>query len=240
MKSIRILIADRNEAFRENLAELLGYRYTVLTCDDGPSAKALLRSAEPDILVLDLMLPNSDTLGLAREALSRSVEVYAFSGFISAQIQEQLLEMGVYGMLRTPCDIYQAETNIRAMAQRMPVTDRRRDEDKISEVLLRLGIDAGWDGYSQLLVAMPIYIRDPKQPLNKVICAAVAKRFGLSGYRPVEYDIRRAITMACDTGDTDLWKELFPPELRNKRNIPSNKQFIARLWEYLQRRRNTR
>ena len=240
MGTIRILIADYNEAFRENLAELLEAHFTVLTCDNGKDAQALLDSFTPDILVLDLMLPNADGFSLLEKALSRGTEAYVFSSFISVPVRERLLSMGIYGMLPKTCDIYQAEYNIRAMARRLPSAVRQREMDAVSELLLRLGFKANLHGYKQLLLAIPMFIRDPKQPLNKVIYREIAKHFGLTGDKPVERSIREAIILSCDRGDTELWNYLFPPETRNERNYPPSKLFITRICEYLQREQHNR
>lgn len=242
MDSIRILIADYNEAFRENLAELLQSRYTVQTCDDGKAALALLDSFAPDILVLDLMLPNIDGFYLLEQAASQPnpPAVYVFSGYLAVPVQERLLSMGVYGMLRKPCDLLQAEGNIRAMAQHLPAAARQRETNAVSELLLRLGFETHRDGYRQLLLAIPMFARDPKQPLNKVIYTDIAKEFGLSGQKPVERSIRDAIIRSYRHGDAALWDYLFPNESLNHKKAPTNKQFIARVCEYLQREQNTR
>lgn len=234
MDSIRILVADYNEAFRENLAELLQAHFTVRTCDNGSDAKLLLNSFEPDIFVLDLMLPNADTFALLEDALQRDAEIYVFSTFISVPVQERLLSMGIYGMLPKTCDIYQAEYNIRAMARRLPAVVRQREMDTVSALLLRLGFKANLGGYQQLQYAVPMFARDQKQPLNKVIYSDIAKRFNLSGQKPVEHAIREAITKSYLLGDAELWNQLFPAESLRGRKAPSNKQFIARICEYLQ------
>lgn len=242
MDSIRILIADYNEAFRENLAEVLESRYTVKTCGDGKEALTLLDSFAPDILVMDLMLPNIDGFYLLEQAALQPTPpaVYVFSGYLAAPVQERLLAMGVYGMLRKPCDLLQAAGNVRAVAQRLPVKVRARETDAVSGLLLRLGFQSHRDGYKQLLFVIPMFVRNPRQPLNKVIYTAAAKEFNLSGEKPVERSIRSAIKCFCDCGDAVLWKYLFPPELRNSRNYPTNKHFIARVSEFLQREQHTR
>src|SRR3954467_5297434 len=63
----RVLVVD-DEA---NLVELVqGYLeregYAVVTAADGPTAVALTREAQPDLIVLDLMLPGFDGLEVCR------------------------------------------------------------------------------------------------------------------------------------------------------------------------------
>lgn len=242
MAPIRVMVADQNEAFRENLAELLRVHFTVHTTGDGREALALLDSFVPDILVMDLMLPNIDGFYLLEQVRMRQnpPEVYVISGFLAVAIQERLLTMGVYGMLRKPCDLLQAEGNIRAVAQRLPVRIQQQETNAVAGTLLRLGFQSHWDGYSQLLRIIPMFARNPRQPLNKVIYTAVGKELGLSGEKPVERSVRAAIVQAWGRGDLLLWNHLFPPETAKNNKAPSNKQFIARVCEYLQREQYTR
>lgn len=240
MDSVRILIADYNEAFRENLAELLQAHFSVRTCDNGIDAKSLLQTWEPDIFVLDLMLPNADVFALLEDALHQGAEGYVFSSFISVPVRERLLSLGIYGMLPKTCDIYQAEYNIRAMARRLPAVVRQQEMEAVSELLLRLGFHTHLDGYSYLIYAIPMYTRDPKLPLNKGILGDIAKRFGISGDKPVERAIRDALKATCDRGDAALWNTLFPPGSRNSQGYPTNKHFISRISEYLLRSSHSR
>lgn len=236
MDSIRILIADYNEAFRENLAELLQAHFTVKICDNGPDAQTLLQNWEPDIFVLDLMLPHADVFTLLEEAMRHGAERYVFSSFISVPVRERLLSMGVYGILPKTCDIYQAEYNIRAMARRLPTVVRQRERNEVSELLLQLGFQANFDGYQQLLYAIPMFARDPKQPVNKVIYRDIAAQFGLSSDKTVEHTIRDSIIKSYRLGDAALWDQLFPAETLKNKRAPSNKQFIARICEHLLRK----
>ena len=136
LDTVRILIADYNEAFRENLAELLGANFTVRTCSNGMDASALLEHFDPDILVLDIMLPNADVFALMEAAIARSAEVYVFSSFLTVPVRERLLSVGIYGMMSKNCDIYHAEYNIRAMARRHSKVRHQRKNRALTALLL--------------------------------------------------------------------------------------------------------
>lgn len=242
MGSIRILIADQNEAFRENLADMLRIRYTVRTCGDGSEALSLLDSFAPDILVMDLMLPNIDGFYLLQHAsdMKSPPEIMVITRYLSVYIQEKILAAGIHSMLRKPCDLLAAESNVRAIAQRLPEAQLHRETAAVTDLLLHLGFQTHLDGYQQLQLAIPMFARDPRQPLNKVIYAAVAKKFGLSGEKPVERSIRAAIDASWGHGDPDLWHRLFPPELRKPGKAPTNKTFISRIVEYLHQKQPMR
>src|SRR4029079_8462359 len=68
-KSIRIVIADDHAVLRESLAALLGSQKdfeVVGSAGDGVQALELVQSATPDVLVLDLFMPNSDGFEVLR------------------------------------------------------------------------------------------------------------------------------------------------------------------------------
>lgn len=231
--TVRILIADHNESFRENLAELLGANFAVQTCGNGIDAARLLSSFAPDILVVDIMLPNADVFALMEAAITRSAEVFVFSSYLTVPVRERLLSVGIYGMMSKSGNIYHAECNIRAMARRHPKSQKLRQNHALSSLLLQLGFHTHRDGYQQLLMAIPMYMKDRRLPLGKVIYAEIAKAMELNDPGSVEYSIRDAIQDYCDTGDKELWAQLFPDKTRNKKGYPANKTFISRISEHL-------
>jgi len=59
-----VLVADDNADMREYLRQLLGQRYRVRLASDGDEALAAIRSAKPDIVLADVMMPGLDGYGL--------------------------------------------------------------------------------------------------------------------------------------------------------------------------------
>ncbi|MER6768012.1 response regulator, partial [Amycolatopsis sp. NPDC000746] len=63
----RVLLADDDRAIRESLVralELEGYRVSEVA--DGVEALAIARSEEFDVLIVDVMMPGVDGLGVCR------------------------------------------------------------------------------------------------------------------------------------------------------------------------------
>jgi two-component system response regulator MprA len=64
---MRILLVDDEPALRQSVARSLRFEgYTVVTASDGREALDVMRSARPDALVLDVMMPRLDGLGVCR------------------------------------------------------------------------------------------------------------------------------------------------------------------------------
>jgi len=73
--AISILIVEDGETLQETLAYNLDREgYTVATATDGPGGLELARSQKPDLVVLDVMLPELDGLSVCR-ILRREMDV---------------------------------------------------------------------------------------------------------------------------------------------------------------------
>lgn len=73
MKKARILIADDHEIVRTGLSLVLGYQedFTVVgQASDGAEAVQLARTLHPDLVILDLMMPNMDGAQATRAILA--------------------------------------------------------------------------------------------------------------------------------------------------------------------------
>lgn len=235
MQPLSILIADTNEEFSQELAGLLGARFRVAVCSDGKDALAWILDRKPEILVMDLMLPGYDGFYLL-EKISQIQDppaVFVTTRCPTPYVQEKALSYGISGMMVKPCDLLAAEANIRALAQRLPLSPARADTANVARLLMRLGFEPHREGYEQLLLTIPLYAAAPKEAINKVTYAKVAEMVGANDYRTVEHSIRAAILSAWDKGDRALWNSLFPEDPRKPGKAPSNKIFISRIVEQL-------
>ena len=69
----RVLVVDDEQGVRQLLARLLTMQdYEVIEAEDGDTALKLLDTREPDIVLLDVMLPAQDGLDVLSEIRSRS------------------------------------------------------------------------------------------------------------------------------------------------------------------------
>lgn len=101
-KSFRILIADDHEAVRRGLkAALIGAGWTV--CGEATDGReAIDKSAElkPDLVILDVTMPNLGGLDAAKEILRNgySSKIIVFTMHESRQIREEMASIGVHAL----------------------------------------------------------------------------------------------------------------------------------------------
>lgn len=99
----KLLIAEHSEAFRISLFDALCHKYQIAACDNTMTALNLLDSFRPDILILDLTLPEPDGLTVLRQCRYLPPVIICTSYFYSDQIIQSASELGVDYLFRKPC-----------------------------------------------------------------------------------------------------------------------------------------
>ena len=227
----KLLIADSNEAFRLALADILQHHCQILCCGTGTEALRILRDENPEILILDLMLPELDGLTLLERAHSENLRpaVLAVTSILSDYILRSAEATGIAYVMRKPCDIRSVADRALDLPAKgsvpMPVRDDRR---LVSDLLLRLRISTKHKGYRYLLEGILVISRDPAQSITKELYAEVAKRCSCKREN-VERPMRNALEAAWDRGDPQVWAQYFP----EKTNRPTNAEFLSRMAQEL-------
>ena len=86
-KTKKILIVDSNDTFRESLRVFIkGLGHEVFEATTGPEAIAVASSAQPDLIIMDVQLPNGDevTKRLKANSATRWIPVVIDSGWTMA------------------------------------------------------------------------------------------------------------------------------------------------------------
>ncbi len=228
----KLLIADNGEEFRQSLAQMAGELCIVRSCSTGAQALELLHAFRPDILVVDLMLPELDGISLLHRMAAQELKpaVVAMSSFHSAYVSSTLSRLNVDIVLTKPCKLEAVVEHIRDLAaQRQPQAVTQADLQTASaNLLLHLGFSAKLDGFGYLQVALPVYAADMSQAITKELYASVGKLYNKNA-RQVERSIRNAIEIAWKNRDDALWREYFPTPSGIPVPKPTNGAFISRM-----------
>ena len=104
----QVLIADTDEQFRKELVTALedSVEFEVMgVATDGEEALQIARVNRPDIIVLDLLLPRYDGIGVLDliSVLYTDCKVFVATGFISNYIVSALAARRVSAFLKKPC-----------------------------------------------------------------------------------------------------------------------------------------
>lgn len=108
-ETVRLLLVDDEDDFRENLARLLRRRgFEVATAADGIAAIGLIDPRHPfDVVLLDVRMPGMDGIATL-EALRREApgtEVIMLTGHACIQDGVDAIRLGAFDYLQKPCDL---------------------------------------------------------------------------------------------------------------------------------------
>lgn len=240
MEKRRLLIAEGTEEFRLALADALRGTFQLRQCADGTQAQALLNSFHPDVMIVDLMLPGLDGISLLQWAAAAGHRpvVLATTRFVSEYVLESIDKLGVGYLMVKPCDVRATAAHLCELNTRIrPVAVSAPDlKSQASNLLLQLGVPAKLRGFAYLREAIVLKVRRPEQSITKELYPEVAKICGCGAIH-VERSSRSAIETAWENRDEHIWRTYFTPDGSGCIPRPSNGNFISRLAEHLQGKR---
>lgn len=238
MPKRKLLVAEGSEELRTALADCFRGSCQVRCCADGDAARQELLQFDPDVLVLDLMLPGFDGISLLQWAQKQGIRpmVLATTRFCNDYVADSAQQLGVGYLMIKPCSLTALAARVSDLTQRIrPIAVTAQDPAaRVSTMLLTLGIPTKLRGCTYLREAVVLYARDPLQSVTKVLYPEVAKRCGCAGAH-VERCIRSAIDAGWKRRDEEVWKLYFPADSMGQIPRPTNGAFISRLAESLEK-----
>ena len=229
----RLLIADSSEPFTAALVDAFSYEFETRVCEDGETTLELLLSFQPDLFIISLQLPYKDGLTVLQEAAYHPPIILATTSYLSPYIEQTASALGVGYTMITPSV---NALRVRLMDMVYHEKTAHGNIDLYAETTTHLHILnflTHLDGYRQLCEAIPLYYSDPNQRLTKELYPAIAKICGSKDGRSVEHSIRKAIASAWKVRNHTVWAKYFPPDSSGKVSCPTNKEFISRIAELL-------
>ncbi|MBI2902139.1 MAG: response regulator [Candidatus Methylomirabilis oxyfera] len=105
----RILIVEDNRVNLELMVELLSpHGFEVHSCGDGREVMRLAKANHPNLILLDINLPNIDGLTLARmlreDPETQTIAILAISAYSMVGDKERMVEAGCDGFIPKPID----------------------------------------------------------------------------------------------------------------------------------------
>lgn len=235
----KVLIALSSDDLCHVLMDLLACKFSVTCCQDGKTALHLLEELRPEVLIVDLSLPERDGITLLEDAKEfRPPIILATINIDSPYIRDAAEDVGIGYIIKLPGDINAMITRLLDMVNRHNKTKARQKavETQSCKILLEMDFATNLDGYRYLQAAIPLFAEDPTQRICKELYPAIAHLLGVSGKCNIERSIRSAIEDAWSRRDPSVWDAYFPPGVIAREKGPSNKLFISRMAEELNQR----
>ncbi|UPK27397.1 response regulator [Bradyrhizobium sp. 195] len=119
-QSPHIMIVDDEAPAREMVGDYLKmHGFTVTLCDGGKSLRTAIDGSMPDLVVLDLNMPEEDGLSIIRDLKSRiNVPVIMLTATASPIDRVVGLELGADDYVAKPCELRELMARIRSVLRR--------------------------------------------------------------------------------------------------------------------------
>ena len=117
----RVLVIEDEPAILRGLADNLRFEsYEVLTAADGETGLELLRTRQPDLVILDLMLPRMSGCDVCRKARASGIETPILMLTARAQEMDRVagLDLGADDYVTKPFSLPELLARIRALLRR--------------------------------------------------------------------------------------------------------------------------
>jgi two-component system KDP operon response regulator KdpE len=120
MSPHKILVADDETSLRDFVCRNLAARgFSVIPATNGQEALALWRSAQPDLLILDVMMPRLDGLAVCAEVRRTStVPILVLTALDSEPDKVAALDLGADDYLTKPFGVEELLARVRANLRR--------------------------------------------------------------------------------------------------------------------------
>lgn len=236
----KVIVADANDSYRAMLRETIeqtGEFTVIASVGDGKSALQQVRELPPDLLLLDVVLPELDGFGVL-EQIRRdelSVRTIVVSSFFTEQVVAEALEKGAAFFMPKPFENNALLERMRSVCRPVqPVSHTKSLKNMVTDIIHEIGVPAHIKGYQYLREAILIAVEDMDviNAVTKVLYPEVARRFSTSPSR-VERAIRHAIEVAWDRGDLETLQKFFGYTVSNTKGKPTNSEFIAMIADRL-------
>ncbi len=137
----KILIVDDDQPIRLLIERFLGYdnHYEVATAGDAKTARQLLKSFLPDLVILDVNLPDDSGFNLCQEIRKTGVLVLMLTCLTDTSYELEGFEKGADDYLTKPFDLEILRARLKALLKRRPFTanlSSRRESTLVCQQLI--------------------------------------------------------------------------------------------------------
>ncbi|MGL5692765.1 MAG: sporulation transcription factor Spo0A [Peptostreptococcaceae bacterium] len=260
-EKIKIVLADDNKDFCQVLKEYLSNEDDIEIlgiAKDGIEALDLVKRTQPDLLVLDVIMPHLDGLGVIEKLnvmdIPKMPKIIVLSAVGQDKITQSAINLGADYYIVKPFDFVIFINRIRELVSNKTnhiehrsrmnsevqltrsdfVKNSGNIETEITNIIHEIGVPAHIKGYLYLREAIKMVIENVELlgAVTKELYPSIAKKFNTTPSR-VERAIRHAIEVAWSRGKVDTINQLFGYTVHNTKGKPTNSEFIAMIADKL-------
>jgi len=240
-RTIKIVIADDNREFCELLKEYISQQEDFVLAgiaNNGLEALEMIEQNSPDVVVLDIIMPHLDGIGvlekLASGYLANKPRVIMLTAFGQENVTQRAVELGADYYILKPFDFSVLASRIRQLtdggssAQYISSVKPKNLDVAVTNIIHEMGVPAHIKGYHYLRDAILMVIDEINLlgAVTKELYPMIGQKYQTTPSR-VERAIRHAIELAWDRGNVDMMTKFFGYTINLERGKPTNSEFIA-------------
>lgn len=252
MEKLTVLVADTNYLFQSVISEYIGGQKDMTVvgqAKDGAETLDKLANLQPDLLLLDFIMPVYDGLSVLERLpelhLKKKPCVIILTAFGQDSLIQKAIQYGADYIMMKPIDYSLLVERIRQLCMetshflskttvslpitnKVPVFDEHDVETEVTSLIHEIGVPAHIKGYQYLREAIMMSIQDIEMlnAITKQLYPGIAKKYDTTPSR-VERAIRHAIEVAWSRGRIDTIDQIFGYSIHNGKGKPTNSEFIA-------------
>lgn len=259
MERIKIAIADDNREFVHLMSEYFSEQEdmeVVGLAYNGLEMLELLETEDPDVIILDIIMPHLDGLAVLEkikmEKLKENAKVIMLTAFGQEEVTKRAVELGASYYILKPFEMDILVNQIRQLmlskksvssmfsssktvsaSSSFVTASRNRSEhvnldERITGIIHEIGIPAHIKGYLYLREAITMVYNNLELlgSITKILYPDIAKKYKTTPSR-VERAIRHAIEVAWSRGNMDSINKMFSNTVNSNKAKPTNSEFIA-------------
>ncbi len=259
----KVLIADDNPEFSKTLTTYIDNQEdmeVVAKVKDGEEAIEAISNLSPDIILLDVIMPHLDGIGVLERINIIKMDKRPICIMLSAvgqdKITQRAIELGAQYYVVKPFDIELLLKRIRELKNYRPTPNNnfisrevkpqyiemtetaRREKSNlealVTNIIHEVGVPAHIKGYQYLREAIMMVVNDIDviNQITKSLYPDIASKFSTTPSR-VERAIRHAIEVAWGRGQQDVVENIFGYTISAAKGKPTNSEFIAMIADKL-------
>lgn len=253
MKKIKVCIVDDNRELVGMLEDYISSQEdmeVIGVAHNGQACLELLESVEPNVLILDIIMPHIDGLAVLEKVREMKKatppNIIMLTAFGQEDVTKKAVELGASYFILKPFDLESLGNHIRQVSgqanlavRKSPVSSQspsrtvvevktKNLDVSITNIIHEIGVPAHIKGYLYLREAISMVYNDIELlgSITKVLYPDIAKKFNTTASR-VERAIRHAIEVAWSRGNIDSISSLFGYTVSMSKAKPTNSEFIA-------------
>ena len=262
-EKVTVLIADDNQEFTQTLASYLEKQQdmeVIGIAKDGNEAIDMITNTTPDVVLLDVIMPHLDGLGVLENInkikSSKKPICIMLSAVGQDKITQRAIDLGAEYYVVKPFDIELLIKRIRdikfyksSQSNNFTAKETKQQyieipsqnlkgqdnlEALVTNVIHEVGVPAHIKGYQYLREAIMMVVNDIDviNQITKSLYPQIAYKFNTTPSR-VERAIRHAIEVAWGRGQQDAVENIFGYTISASKGKPTNSEFIAMIADKL-------